>query len=137
MDAREIRRLAKLMRELDLSVLELTEEGRSLRLERGLTAAAAAVGGAGVAAAAAAAVPAETGYTVTSPMVGVFYAAPAPEAKPFVAVGDKVRQGDVLCIVEAMKLLNEITAEQDGTVREVCAKNGQVVEYGQPLFRLQ
>ena len=74
---------------------------------------------------------------VRSPMVGVFYAAPAENAAPYVAVGDRVKQGDTLCIIEAMKLMNEITAEKDGVVAEVCAGNGQVVEYGTPLFRLE
>lgn len=73
---------------------------------------------------------------ITSPLVGVFYAAPSPNDVPFVMVGDTVKKGDVLCIVEAMKLMNEITAEQDGIITEVCVENGQVVEYGQPLFYL-
>ena len=74
---------------------------------------------------------------VKSPMVGVFYAAPSPDAQPFVQVGSKVKKGDVLCIIEAMKLMNEITAEQDGTIVEICAQNGQAVEYGTPLFRYE
>ncbi len=74
------------------------------------------------------------GTAVTCPLVGVFYAAPSPNDKPFVAVGDTVKKGDVLCIVEAMKLMNELIAEQDGVITEICAENGQVVEYGQPLF---
>ena len=73
---------------------------------------------------------------VVSPLVGVFYAAPSPEETPFVAVGDKVKKGDVLCIVEAMKLMNEITADQDGEVVDVCVRSGDVVEYGQTLFKL-
>ncbi len=74
------------------------------------------------------------GNAVTCPLVGVYYAAPSPTDAPFVTVGDTVKKGDVLCIVEAMKLMNEITAEQDGVITAVCAENGQVVEYGQPLF---
>lgn len=74
------------------------------------------------------------GSAVSCPLVGVFYAAPSPNDAPFVAVGDTVKKGDVLCIVEAMKLMNEITAEEDGVITEICAENGQVVEYGQPLF---
>ena len=74
------------------------------------------------------------GSAVSCPLVGVFYAAPSPNDAPFVAVGDTVKKGDVLCIVEAMKLMNEITAEEDGVIIEICAENGQVVEYGQPLF---
>lgn len=76
------------------------------------------------------------GVAVTSPLVGVFYAAPSPNDAPFVSVGDTVKKGDVLCIVEAMKLMNEITAEADGTITQICAENGQVVEFGQPLFYL-
>ena len=73
---------------------------------------------------------------VKSPLVGVFYAAPAPDAEPFVKVGDRVKKGDVLCIVEAMKLMNEITASHDGEVIDICIQNGSVVEYGQTLFKL-
>lgn len=74
---------------------------------------------------------------VTAPIVGTFYAAPSPDAPPFVKVGDKVEAGTVLCIIEAMKLMNEIEAEVAGTVREVLVRNEEPVEYGQPLFRLE
>ena len=74
---------------------------------------------------------------MTSPMVGVFYAAPAENADPFVKVGDHVKRGQTLCIVEAMKLMNEIMAETDGEIVAVCAENGQVVDYGCPLFRIK
>lgn len=73
---------------------------------------------------------------VKSPMVGVYYAAPAPGAEPFVKVGSKVKKGDVLCIVEAMKLMNEIYAETDGTISEICLADGDVAEFNQVLFRL-
>ena len=76
-------------------------------------------------------------FTVTSPMVGMFYAAPSPKDAPYVAVGSKVKSGDILCIVEAMKLMNEITCEVDGTIDEICVNNEQVVEFGQPLFRIR
>ena len=76
------------------------------------------------------------GKPVTSPMVGTFYRSPSPEAKPFVQVGDTVKKGDTLCIIEAMKLLNEIEAEEDGVIKEVLVENGQPVEFGQPLFIL-
>ncbi len=75
-------------------------------------------------------------HEVKSPMVGVFYVAPEPGGKPFVKVGDRVKKGDVMCIVEAMKLNNEITADKDGEVVDVCAQDGSVVEYGQTLFKL-
>jgi acetyl-CoA carboxylase biotin carboxyl carrier protein len=71
-----------------------------------------------------------------SPMVGVFYSSPNPDAEPFVTVGSKVKKGDVLCIVEAMKLMNEITAEVDGEIADICVQNGQVVEYSQTLFKI-
>ena len=83
--------------------------------------------------------PAETvkksdGTPITSPMVGVFYAAPAPDQEPYVSVGTRVNRGDILCLIEAMKLMNEVTAEKSGEIVEICVENGQVVEYGQPLF---
>jgi len=74
---------------------------------------------------------------VKSPIVGVFYTAPQPEAMPFVNIGSKVKKGDVLCIIEAMKLLNEITAEHDGEIADICIKNGDIVEYGQALFKIK
>lgn len=77
-----------------------------------------------------------TGKTIDSPMVGVFYAAPNPDSKPFISVGQTVNKGDVVCIIEAMKIMNEITADESGKVTEVLVKNGDVVEYGQPLFRI-
>ena len=77
------------------------------------------------------------GEEVKSPMVGVFYNAPSPEAEPFVRIGDTVKKGDVLCILEAMKLMNEITAEHDGKITDICAKNGDVVEFGQVLFKIE
>jgi acetyl-CoA carboxylase biotin carboxyl carrier protein len=81
--------------------------------------------------------PAETGVQITSPFVGTFYRAPAPEAPPFVDVGQTVRKGQVVCIVEAMKLMNEIESEFDGKIIEILAKNAEHVEYGQPLFRIE
>ena len=135
MDEANIRRYAQLMRELDLTGLEITEGNTMVRLERG-----------GAALPAPAAAPPATpgaervavrGAEVRSPMVGVFYTAPAENARPFVAVGDRVSKGDTLCIIEAMKLMNEITAEQDGVIAEICAGNGQVVEYGTVLFRME
>ena len=76
----------------------------------------------------------EEGHVVKSPMVGTFYRSASPGAKPFVEVGDTVQQGDALCIIEAMKLMNEIEADASGTIKAVIAENGQPVEFGQPLF---
>ncbi len=73
---------------------------------------------------------------VVSPLVGVFYSAPSPESNPFVTIGSKVKKGDVLCIIEAMKVMNEITAECDGEIVDICIKNGDIAEYGQILFKL-
>ena len=81
--------------------------------------------------------PVDKGSAVESPMVGVFYSAPSPDSDPYVTVGSKVEKGDVLCLIEAMKLMNEVTAEKSGEITEICVENGQVVEYGQPLFRIK
>ncbi|MGN1126130.1 MAG: acetyl-CoA carboxylase biotin carboxyl carrier protein, partial [Ruminococcus sp.] len=75
--------------------------------------------------------------TIDAPMVGVFYQAPSPDAEPFVKVGQSVKKGDTVCIIEAMKLMNEIQAEQDGVITEVLAKNGDIIEFGQPLFAIK
>lgn len=83
------------------------------------------------------AAPQQTGTPLTSPMVGTFYRAPSPGADPFVKVGNTVKKGQVVCIIEAMKLLNEVEADMDGTVKEVCVENGQPVEFGQSLFIIE
>ena len=83
------------------------------------------------------AAPQQTGTPLTSPMVGTFYRAPSPGADPFVKVGDTVKKGQVVCIIEAMKLLNEVEADMDGTGKEVCVENGQPVEFGQSLFIIE
>lgn len=77
------------------------------------------------------------GKPVESPMVGVFYSAPSPDSEPYVSVGSSVNKGDVLCLIEAMKLMNEVTAEKSGTITDICVENGQIVEYGQPLFMIK
>lgn len=142
MDIKHIEELARVMKENGLTALEIAEENSSVRLERKPEAEAPALPGqpaplAAPAEIAEAAPPrAKEGTIVVSPTVGVFYTAPSPDSKPFVEVGDQVKKGDVLCIIEAMKLMNEISAETDGTVVEICAGNGQVVEYNQPLFRI-
>lgn len=82
--------------------------------------------------------PAETeGKEIKSPMVGVFYAAASPDSEPYVQVGQTVKKGDTLCIIEAMKLMNEINAEESGVITEICAKNGDLVQFGQPLFKIK
>ena len=138
MDITSIESLARLMKENGLTALEFSQEGISLKLERqGAPALAAPAVPSPFVSAPVEPEPApKSGSLVLSPTVGVFYAAPSPESKPFVEVGDKVRQGDTLCIIEAMKMMNEIPAEMDGTVVEICVGNGQVVEYNQPLFRI-
>ncbi|MFT4191996.1 MAG: acetyl-CoA carboxylase biotin carboxyl carrier protein, partial [Comamonas sp.] len=79
----------------------------------------------------------ETGHAVQSPMVGTFYRASSPGSKPFVEVGDTIKEGDTVCIIEAMKILNEIEADKSGTVTKILVDNGQAVEYGQPLFIIE
>ncbi|MBQ1501554.1 MAG: acetyl-CoA carboxylase biotin carboxyl carrier protein [Firmicutes bacterium] len=140
MNESNIRKYAKLMKELDLTGLEITEDNKVVRLERtpGINAEPSVLPQPVPEQEKAAPEPkAEAGDCVLSPIVGVFYAAPAENAEPFVKVGDTVKKGDTLCIIEAMKLMNEITAEQDGTIVEICVTNGQVVEYGSPLFRIE
>jgi acetyl-CoA carboxylase biotin carboxyl carrier protein len=88
-------------------------------------------------AAAAVEAPVASGHVVKSPMVGTFYTASSPEAKPFVQVGSVVKEGETICIIEAMKILNEIEADKSGTVSRVLVDNGQAVEYGQPLFMIE
>ena len=100
-------------------------------------AAATAVAAAPLAAPAAAPEAAPTGHIVKSPMVGTFYRASAPGAPAFVDIGSVVKEGDTLCIIEAMKLLNEIDADASGTIRQILVENGQAVEYGQPLFIIE
>lgn len=145
MEIKRIEELARVMKENGLTALEIQEEGNHVKLERkpeeltvpafvpAVPAASAGIPGTETAQAPA---PAPEGTIVASPTVGVFYTSPSPDSKPFVEVGDRVKKGDTLCIIEAMKLMNEIPAETDGIVAEICAGNGQVVEYNQPLFRI-
>ena len=145
MNETDIRKYAQLMKELDLTGLEITEDNRVVRLERTApavireTAAVSSVSSAPVQAAAPApTVKEDTDYiSVKSPLVGVFYTAPAENADPYVSVGDHVKKGQILCLVEAMKLMNEVTAEEDGVIAEICATNGSVVEFGTELFRIK
>ena len=142
MELETIRAYAELMQELNLSKLEIREAETALSLERSVQPAAAAplpVAQASAVAAPAAPAVAEDDsiFTVTSPMVGVFFAAPEADGKPYVKVGDHVKKGEILCIIEAMKLLNEIAVEHDGVIEEICVGNKQVVDYGHALFRIR
>lgn len=155
MDLRKLKKLIDLVQESGIAELEISEGDEKVRINRAGSADQAvmpALAGASApvttmtavpAAAAAAAAPApqdsatpEDGQdnTVNSPMVGIFYRASSPGASPFVEVGQSVSPGDTLCIIEAMKLLNEIEAETSGTIKSILVDNGQPVEYGQPLF---
>ena len=141
MNIKQIRELAQIAKQNELTALEVVDGELRIRMERAPSARSDAAEY--VAAAAPEAAPApDPGvdfndvFEVKSPMVGVFYASPAPDATPFIAVGQKVKKGDVLCIVEAMKLMNEIVADREGTVVDLCARSGDVVEYGQTLVKL-
>jgi acetyl-CoA carboxylase biotin carboxyl carrier protein len=142
---REIRRLADLLREYGLSEVEVEREGVRVRLRRDLAAPSAAPGvpaSASVAPAlpmVAAAPAADEAHllTIEAPMVGTFYQAPSPDASPFIRDGDRVKKGQVVCIIEAMKLMNEIESKVAGRVVKVLVENAQPVEYGQPLFLLE
>lgn len=138
MNETDIRKYANLMQELGLSGLEITEDNKVVRLERTVTAAKETVVIDTPSAVNTSAVR-EDGdcISVNSPIVGVFYAAPAENAEAYVKVGDKVKKGQTLCIIEAMKLMNEITADEEGVISEICVTNGQVVEYGTELFRIK
>jgi acetyl-CoA carboxylase biotin carboxyl carrier protein len=152
-DLRKLKKLIDLVQESGIAELEITEGEEKVRISRANQAAhtmmampaaahyavPAAAPPAALAAAPAAAAPAAApekveGHIVKSPMVGTFYRAPSPGAKSFVDVGDRVSPGDTLCIIEAMKLLNEIEADQGGAIKEIYVENGQPVEYGEPLF---
>ena len=150
MDLRKLKTLIDLVSESNVSELEITEAEGKVRIVKSAPTAMAApvtytMAPAPVAAPAApvasvpvveAAAPAAQpeGHTVKSPMVGTFYRASSPGAKPFVEVGDTIKAGETICIVEAMKILNEIEADKSGTVTQILVENGQAVEYGQPLY---
>ena len=143
-DLERLRDLAEIATEFDLAEIDVDACGgvRVVRRAAGAPASVAAPLPAPppvqlVASAEKTAMPAETGAIITSPFVGTFYRAPAPEAPPFVDVGQNVRKGQVVCIVEAMKLMNEIESEFDGKLLEILVKNAEHVEYGQPLFRIE
>jgi acetyl-CoA carboxylase biotin carboxyl carrier protein len=152
MDLRKLKTLIDLVAESDIAELEVTEGESKVRIVKSSgaqsqlvmmqpqAAAPAAAAPAPLAAASAAAVSAPaaaaeaTGHIVKSPMVGTFYRSSAPGSAPFVDVGSSVKEGDTLCIIEAMKLLNEIDADASGVIKQILVENGQPVEFGQPLF---
>ena len=151
MDLRKLKKLIDLVEESGIAEIEVTEGEEKVRITRTI-AAAAPVYAAPAPAAAMAAVPAPVATTPASaaapaardlsnaqksPMVGTFYRAPGPNASAFVEVGQQVKAGDTLCIIEAMKLMNEIEAEKSGTVKEILVENGTPVEYGEPLFIIE
>jgi acetyl-CoA carboxylase biotin carboxyl carrier protein len=153
MDLRKLKTLIDLVSESNVSELEITEAEGKVRIVKSVPVMASApvtysmapstvapvpvveVSPAAVVPAAAPVAPA--GHTVKSPMVGTFYRASSPGAKPFVEVGDTIKEGETICIVEAMKILNEIEADKSGTVTQILVENGQAVEYGQPLYVIE
>ncbi len=147
MDLRKLKKLIDLVEESGIAELEITEGEEKVRIARivpgnqpvymnaPMPAPAAPVAAAPAPAAPVEAAPAEPeGHVVRSPMVGTFYRSPSPGAKSFIEVGQSVSSGDTLCIIEAMKLLNEIEADQGGVIKAILVENGQPVEYGEPLF---
>ena len=152
MDLSKLKTLIDLVQQSGIAELEITEGEEKVRISRGVPAPQQAVPQPAAvymtapvqpAAEAPAAAPAEParapepeGHAIKSPMVGTFYRQSAPDAKPFVEVGQTVKAGETVCIIEAMKLLNEIEADRDGVIKEILVENGQPVEYGQPLFVL-
>jgi len=147
MDLRKLKTLIDLVSESNVSELEITEAEGKVRIVKGggavaqamqpmmMAAPAPAVAAPVTAPAPVAAAPeVPAGHTVKSPMVGTFYRSASPGAKAFVEIGSQVKEGETLCIIEAMKILNEIEADQSGTITQILGENGQAVEYGQPLF---
>ncbi len=146
MDLRKLKTLIDLVSESNVSELEITEAEGKVRIVKGSgavqqhaqpPAATAALPGGTQALAPAGAAPAAeapAGHAVKAPMVGTFYRSASPGAKPFVEIGSQVKEGDTICIIEAMKILNEIEADKSGTIGQILCENGQAVEYGQPLF---
>ena len=153
MDLRKLKKLIDLVQESGIAELEITEGEERVRIARGgaisvtplaaaalpaVTAPAAGAAPVALAAAALAAAaepaPGVEGHVVKSPMDGTFYRSPAPDAKPFIEVGGTVKEGQTICVIEAMKLMNEIEADASGTIKAILVENGQPVEYGQALF---
>ena len=149
MDLRKLKTLIDLVSESNVSELEITEAEGKIRIVKGGGVATglmhapiysqpmAAMALAEPAVPVVAAPEVVPGHILKSPMVGTYYRASAPDAKPFVEVGDTIKEGETICIVEAMKILNEIEADKSGTVSQILCENGQAVEYGQPLFIIE
>ncbi|MEJ6024151.1 acetyl-CoA carboxylase biotin carboxyl carrier protein [Ramlibacter sp. PS4R-6] len=155
MDLRKLKTLIDLVSESNVSELEITEAEGKVRIVKGggagqqmmapmvmpaaqaVAAPALAAAPAPQAGAAPAPAAAPTGHVVKSPMVGTFYRSASPGAKPFLEIGSQVKEGDTVCIIEAMKILNEIEADKAGTITQILVENGQAVEYGQPLFVIE
>ena len=149
MDLRKLKTLIDLVSESNVSELEITEAEGKVRIVKSggavvqqyvpapMPAPAAAAAPAPVAELPAPVAAAPTGHVVKSPMVGTFYRSSSPGAKAFVEVGSQVKEGETVCIIEAMKILNEIEADKSGTVTRILGENGQAVEYGQPLFVIE
>ncbi len=147
MDLRKLKTLIDLVSESNVSELEITEAEGRVRIVKSsgapLVLQQPAVAMVAALAAVAAAPPvvfvaeAPTGHAVKSPMVGTFYRSASPGAKPFIEVGSVVKEGETICIIEAMKILNEIETDKSGTITRILCENGQAVEYGQPLFMIE
>jgi len=144
MDIRKVKKLIELLEESNINEIEIKEGEESVRISRGgsivaapvaapVVAAAAPVAAPAAAPAAEAAPAAPAGHTVNSPMVGTFYRSPAPSAPAFIEVGKTVKAGDVICIVEAMKMMNQIEADKSGVIEAILVEDGQPVEFDQPL----
>lgn len=147
MDIRKVKKLIELLEESNIAEIEIQEGEESVRISRNMAgaqvqyapapmAAPAPVAAPAAAPAEAAAPAAPAGHIVTSPMVGTFYRSPAPGSKVFVEVGQQVKKGDTVCIVEAMKMMNQIEADKDGTIGEILVEDGQAVEFDQPLVTI-
>jgi acetyl-CoA carboxylase biotin carboxyl carrier protein len=144
MDLRKLKKLIDLVQESGIGEIEITEGEEKVRISRQIAAAPVIMGAPSMqqvtvpaADAAAPAAPEPKGHALKSPMVGTFYRAPSPGAPSFIEVGQAVVKGQTLCIIEAMKLLNEIESDVSGTVRAILVENGQPVEYGQQLFLIE
>ncbi|NCB55891.1 MAG: acetyl-CoA carboxylase biotin carboxyl carrier protein [Gammaproteobacteria bacterium] len=148
MDIRKIKKLIELVEESGIAELEITEGEESVRISRAVSGqiapminfapqAAPVAAAAPVANTAAPAAEAVSGYTLRSPMVGTFYRSSGPDAKAFVEVGQSVKVGDPLCIVEAMKMMNQIQSDKTGVVKSILVENGDTVEFDQPLFIIE